>query len=67
LGYYYRRIDMGRVLSDGEKMIKAAELSSRGHHRKAAGVYRKMANEERSPRDKENLRSMADKSISKSR
>lgn len=43
---------MGRVYSDAERLLQAADLSNRGHHNKAAGIYQKMGNEVRNPAQK---------------
>lgn len=50
---------MGRVYSDAERLLQAADLSNRGHHNKAAGIYQKMGNEVRNPAQKKQLWDLA--------
>lgn len=46
---------MPRVYTDAERLIEAARLTNRGHHREAARIYHDMGNEERRPSEKRAL------------
>lgn len=50
---------MGRIYSDTEKMLKAANLSANGHHVKAANMYQALGNENRKPQDKKQFWKLA--------
>lgn len=53
---------MPRVYTDAERLIEAARLGNRGHHRQAARIYHEMGNEVRRPADKRALWKAAERS-----
>jgi len=50
---------MGRIISDVERLLTAAEDSRNGHHNRAVRTYQGMANEIRNPEEKRRLWDMA--------
>ena len=58
---------MGRVYTDADKLIEAADLSRNGHHTQAAHIYHDMGNEVRNPKEKKQLWELAKDSRKKGR
>ena len=53
---------MGRIYTDAERLLNAAELSKNGRHGEAAATYQRMGNECRKPSQKKQLWGMAEES-----